>query len=216
MVEGRHRWVQRMRAAKAAGQIERFPGGRRARGLPPLSKDRTIRKAQRMVERVMAKREKLAAVALAPGSDSPDPTAERQWSEQSRGEKLADNADRSLAFTSGILSLGARVKDQLLKDDADVTKRVHPSQLKILEMAKDTALATISHRLRVEQWAPPEMPSEESAESRKISVVFVTPRQLPTPDAPSSLPSPAEPLQGRPRLDEILAPLKKLDADRRR
>jgi len=47
-----------MREAKARGEIERFPGGRRKRGLPPLSKDRTIRKAQRLVEKMMATRVK--------------------------------------------------------------------------------------------------------------------------------------------------------------
>jgi hypothetical protein len=42
-LEGRRQWVTRMRAAKARGEIERFPGGRRAKGLPPLSRDPTIR-----------------------------------------------------------------------------------------------------------------------------------------------------------------------------
>jgi hypothetical protein len=36
-VEGRRRWVERMREAKARGEVERFPGGRRKRGLPPGS-----------------------------------------------------------------------------------------------------------------------------------------------------------------------------------
>src|SRR5215471_1172341 len=49
-LEGRRLWVEKMRAAKAAGLIEKFPGGRRARGLPQLSKNPTIRKAQRLVE----------------------------------------------------------------------------------------------------------------------------------------------------------------------
>ena len=54
-VEGRRRWVERMRLAKARGEIEKIPGGRRAKGLPPLSKDPKIRKAQRFVEKAMAK-----------------------------------------------------------------------------------------------------------------------------------------------------------------
>ena len=54
LVQGRQRWVARMREAKAAGQIERFPNGRRARHLPPLARDTTIRKAQRILERLVS------------------------------------------------------------------------------------------------------------------------------------------------------------------
>jgi hypothetical protein len=66
--EGRRRWVERMRAAKAAGQIARFPGGRRTRGLPPLSKDPKIRRAQRIVENQleMARRKKQLLIPLPP------------------------------------------------------------------------------------------------------------------------------------------------------
>jgi len=49
-LEGRRRWVDRMREAKARGEITRFPNGARARHLPPLSKDPIIRRAQRIVE----------------------------------------------------------------------------------------------------------------------------------------------------------------------
>jgi len=54
IAEGRRRWVERMRAAKAQGEIDRFPGGRRKRGLPRLSKNPIIRKAQRIVEKAKA------------------------------------------------------------------------------------------------------------------------------------------------------------------
>jgi len=49
-LEGRRRWVERMRAAKAAGLIERFRNGRRAKGLPPRSRDRIIARGQRLIE----------------------------------------------------------------------------------------------------------------------------------------------------------------------
>jgi hypothetical protein len=61
---GYQRWVARIREAKARGEIERFPGGRRKRGLPPLSKDRRIRRAQRIIEAKMAK------AVVAPVSDA--------------------------------------------------------------------------------------------------------------------------------------------------
>jgi hypothetical protein len=149
-------------------------------------------------------------VVATPGSDPSALPTERSWAEKSRGEKLAENADRSLDLTGRLLSLSAGIADQLLKDGVEITRRIDASQLKLLDMGKDVALATISHRLRVEQWAPPEM--AETAGPRKINIVFERPR-LPEPDAPPSLPSPPEPLQRRPRLDEILAPLRKLDAD---
>ena len=78
LLEGRRRWVERMRALKARGEIERFPGGRRARGLPRLSKNPIIRKAQRIVEKAKAMVDQ--AIATVP---------ERPWSELSHPEKLA-------------------------------------------------------------------------------------------------------------------------------
>jgi hypothetical protein len=90
---GRRRWVERMRQAKAAGQIERFPGGRRPRGLPPLSKDPTIRRAQTLVERAMAKKN---------GTGVPEvptvPDNVRPWSSLSKGERLSSATDDSLGI----------------------------------------------------------------------------------------------------------------------
>jgi hypothetical protein len=66
-------------AAKAAGQAARFPGGRRTRGLPPLSKDPKIRRAERIVENglEMARRKKQLPIP-----------AHKPWEELSRGQKL--------------------------------------------------------------------------------------------------------------------------------
>src|SRR6516164_6062631 len=66
MVEGRRRWVERMRVAKAARLIARFPCGARSLGLPPLSKDPKVRKAQRLIEARMAERSHQVAAAAAP------------------------------------------------------------------------------------------------------------------------------------------------------
>ena len=92
-----------------------------------------------------------------PIPDSPALSAERPWHEKSRGEKLAKNADLSLDFNNQLLNLGAGVADQLGKGGVEID----PRQMKLLEMAKDVALMTISQRLRVEQWMPPEPASEK-------------------------------------------------------
>jgi hypothetical protein len=74
-----------MREAKAAGQIEKIPGGRRAKGLPPLSKDRKIREAQRMIEKMMSER----AVA-------------RRWGEGlTKAERLSEATDEALEVARG-------------------------------------------------------------------------------------------------------------------
>jgi hypothetical protein len=50
---GRARWVARMPAAKAQGQVGRFPGGKPPRGSAPQSKDKTIARAQRIVRNLI-------------------------------------------------------------------------------------------------------------------------------------------------------------------
>jgi hypothetical protein len=125
---GYREWVARMRAVKAAGQIERFPGGRRARGLPPLSKDRTIRRAQRIVEAWMAQQD----VATVP---------ERPWSELSHPEKLDLETGQALDIAGKILSDGA----QLLERDG-----LEGTDIKLVTLVKDTALQVISTQVRVD------------------------------------------------------------------
>jgi hypothetical protein len=68
-----------MREAKARGEIERFPGGRRARGLPPLSKNPTIRRAQRILEARVSK-----GAVVVPIGDA------------TKAEKLGEATDKSL------------------------------------------------------------------------------------------------------------------------
>jgi len=91
-VEGRRRWVERMRAAKAAGLIDRFPNGRRAKGLPSRSKDRIIARGQRLVEQAIIEMEKtLPAI--------PEPP----WDEQNDAQFWAGNFRRAMYFERRVL-----------------------------------------------------------------------------------------------------------------
>jgi hypothetical protein len=65
--------LQRTRLAKERGLIEKFPNGRRRRGAPKLSGDKTVARAQRLMEKeIMAKRS-LPAIPVA------GPPAEKPW-----------------------------------------------------------------------------------------------------------------------------------------
>ena len=112
MVKGRRRWVERMRALKARGEIERFPGGRRARGLPRLSKNPIIRKAQRIVEKAKAMVDQ--AIATVP---------ERPWSELSHPEKLALETGVSLDIIAKILNDGAQILGRDGLEGTDISWR---------------------------------------------------------------------------------------------
>src|SRR5215471_14631756 len=94
---GRARWVERMRQAKAAGLIKRFPNGRRPKDAPKRSSDKRVRKAQVIIESVMAEKVTLPA---------------KPWSEMSRGEKLATAADRALTVTKEFLDREIDPDDQ--------------------------------------------------------------------------------------------------------
>ena len=122
MVKGRRRWVERMRAAKARGEIGRFPGGQRARGLPPLSKDRTIRRAQRLVEKAVAVNGKEVAEGQA-----------RAWASLNKAERLGRATELALDCVREILELG-----------------IDPSDAKTLSIVKDTALNIISQQIRLD------------------------------------------------------------------
>jgi hypothetical protein len=105
-VEGRRRYLDRMRQAKAAGLIDKIPVGRRARDLPPLSKDRKIRRAQRIIE---ARMEERAVV--------------RRWGEGlTKAERLGSATDDALEVVQRILALGVDPTDPrvlaIVKDTA--------------------------------------------------------------------------------------------------
>ena len=119
-IEGRRRWVERMRRAKAAGLIERFPNGRRAKGLPPRSKDRIIAKGQRLIEQAIAMTKALPAV--------PD----KSWEEMTDGEKFASNFSASLDFSHEVLNRHTNWEDT-----------------ELLKLKKEIALSTQAAAIRV-------------------------------------------------------------------
>ena len=128
MVEGRRRWVERMREAKAAGLVDRFPNGARSRHLPPLSKDPIIRKAQRIVEKLMAQQD------IATG-------AERSWSELTMPEKLSKAADLGLDRVYEVLQLPVDAGDpKLLALVTNAALSIIGDQIKV-DTAKLTATA---------------------------------------------------------------------------
>jgi hypothetical protein len=124
---GYRQWVERMRAAKERGEIERFPGGRRARGLPKLSRDPTIRKAQRHLEK---------AKAVVDQNIVKGPCAEL-----SHPEKLDIETGKALDITAKILNDGAEMLERHGLEGADI---------KLVSLVKDTALAVISSQVRVD------------------------------------------------------------------
>jgi len=128
-LEGRRRWVDRMNAAKARGEIERFPNGRRAKGLPKLSSNRKIRRAQRILEAAMATRAKKAAAVPA--------VAQREWASLDKAEQLAEATSESLT----------RVYDFLLQQIDPV------EDPKMFALQISTALATISNQIRLDSAA---------------------------------------------------------------
>jgi hypothetical protein len=114
---------------KVEGLVTRVWGGSpwRARGLPPLSKDPKIRKAQRIIEAEleMARTRKKKQSALTP--------APKPWAELTRGEKLERAADAGLDRAWEILALG-----------------VNPLNRKILAIVQNTALTVISRQIQIE------------------------------------------------------------------
>jgi len=116
-----------MKAAKAAGLIERFPNGRRAKGLPPRSKDRIIRRGQRLIEQAIAMTKALPAV--------PD----KSWEEMTDGEKFASNFTASLDFNHEVLNRHTNWEDT-----------------ELLKLKKEIALSTqaAAVRLRTAELAP--------------------------------------------------------------
>jgi hypothetical protein len=130
LAEGRRQWVARLREAKARGEVERFPGGRRARGLPSLSRDPTIRKAQRILEKAKA----MADQEIAPVPDRP-------WEVMGHSEKLDKETGLALDIAAKILRDGA----QMLERDG-----IEGADIKLVTMVKDTALQVISTQVRVD------------------------------------------------------------------
>lgn len=130
IAEGRRRWVERMREAKERGEINRFPNGRRAKGLSPLSKDPKIRKAQRFVEKVKAMAEREIATIR-----------ELPWEELTHPQKLDIETGKALDIAAKILNDGAQMLERAGIEGVDT---------KLLMLVKDTAMQIISAQLRVD------------------------------------------------------------------
>ena len=135
---GRRRWVARMRLAKVMGAIARFPGGRRDRGLPPLSKDPRIRRAQRLVEAEMAARRKVRVDQVSDGQG---------WQERSSGQKLATASDKSLdrIFAFLLLDLDPRADEKLFLAQQQMAMATITNQIKLdsAQLAAQAALANV-------------------------------------------------------------------------
>ena len=109
---GRARWLQRMRLAKQQGLIERFPNGRRALGSPKLHPDRTIRRAQKIIEARMAKEPALRVVGD-PGVEVPLTSEEQaavgaSKAAAARGEFASDEEVRAVWAKHGPVPLERR------------------------------------------------------------------------------------------------------------
>ena len=125
-VEGRKRWLQRQKAAKAAGLIKKIPGVRRTRGLPLRSKDRIIARGQRLIEQAIAMAKALPAV--------PD----KSWEEMTDGEKFASNFSASLDFNHEVLNRHTNWEDTellKLKKEIALSTQAAAIRVKVAELA---------------------------------------------------------------------------------
>ena len=116
--------MQRQKAAKAAGLIKKIPGGRRAKGLPPRSKDRIIARGQRLIEQAIA--EMVKAKKNLPAAP------ERPWEEKTVGEKFSTNFEDALDFSHEVLNRNTNWED-----------------IELLKLKKEIALAAQSQAIRI-------------------------------------------------------------------
>ena len=123
-IEGRRRWVERMRSAIAAGEVDRFPNGRRARGLPKRSKDRIIAHGQRLVEQAIAE--------MAKAKKNLPAVPEKPWEEKTVGEKFSANFEDALDFSHEVLNRNTNWED-----------------IELLKLKKEIALAAQSQAIRI-------------------------------------------------------------------
>ena len=120
-----------MRAAKERGEVDRFPNGRRARGLPKRSKDRIIARGQRLIEQAIAE--------MAKAKKNLPAVPERPWEEKTVGEKFSTNFEDALDFSHEVLNRNTNWED-----------------IELLKLKKEIALAAQSQaiRIRVAELAP--------------------------------------------------------------
>jgi len=117
MVAGRKRWLERAKAAKAAGLIDKIPTGRR-RPVVRRAADRKIARARGLLFEIALRK-------LGP----PASTAPKPWAEQSLAEQSATITDLALARLREILDFD--VSMSAVAED--------PVRLKLLGFQKDAA-----------------------------------------------------------------------------
>ena len=131
-----------MRAAKERGEIDKIPGGRRAKGSPPRSKDRIIARGQRLVDRMIEEMDKLVPAI-------PD----KPLAEATDAELFAGNFRRSLLFSREVLERNTNWED-----------------LELLKLKKEVALATQAQAVRIKV-AELKPPAEDSVVERLMNLV---------------------------------------------
>jgi hypothetical protein len=138
MQAGFARWQERMRALKAAGLIAKFPTGRKPGQRGRIrSSDKTIARAQRLIEEFKMAIRKITAPALPSEAALP-----------SKADKLSKATELALDIVQQILELG-----------------VDPADVKLLAQVKDTALSVISQQIRVDEGRLRESSAEEQRRS---------------------------------------------------
>jgi hypothetical protein len=128
-VEGRRRWVEQMRQAKAAGLAARFPGGRPPAGryTAPPGTDRVVARARRVIEQEQqAMRKKIAPDPAALPATVPRP-------EPSHGDRLHDLTGKALTVINDVL-------------DAPCA----PDNYKLMSLKKDAALSILGAQIKVD------------------------------------------------------------------
>jgi hypothetical protein len=124
MVAGRAAWVEEMRAAKGAGLIDQFPGGRKkSKGKKKaVKRDKVTRQALVVIEQEKAMHD------VSP----PPQTAPAEWASQTHGDKLDVLVGSALDVIKGVLEL---------PDD--------PGNLKLMSLKKDAALSVIGAQIKI-------------------------------------------------------------------
>jgi hypothetical protein len=163
---GVERWRVKMRLLKQQGLVERFPQGRKKRGTPKRSSDPTIRRAQIVLEKIMAKNS-FAPARVAAGEIIP--------TEQAQAERIAGLACQALEVIQMVFALP-------LPDPE------HPSFMKMVSAKKDAALSILS--LQLKQPRPSDDGEEAIAELwRRINAEDAKTAAAPKPLAAPKLPN---------------------------
>jgi hypothetical protein len=166
--EGGARWRERMRLAKAAGLIERFPQGRKKGDSGVWSKDGRIAKAQREVER-------MRSVSKGSFVATTVPDTEVIPAELARAQRLGGLACQALDVIQMVF-------------DLPLPDPTHPSFMKMVSAKKDAALSILS--LQLKQPPPPDDGDEIVAELlRRVRGENAKTAEAPKPIAGPRLPS---------------------------